>query len=120
MTDDSLRTAEHLTWDRLVADSCDRHGEAIALESDDGDLLTYTDLGAAITTIRRRLRELGIGREDRVGIVIDQTLSDAVLLTSVMAAATAVPLRPGTARDEYDAILPRLRLRAIILPTGLD
>ncbi|MFM9108753.1 MAG: class I adenylate-forming enzyme family protein, partial [Chloroflexota bacterium] len=65
------------------------------------------------------LRQRGIGREDRIGIVAPISPEVAIMSMGVIAAATAVHLPPAMPRQGLDAVIRRLGLRAIAAPAGL-
>ena len=65
-----------------------------------------------------RLNELGIGRGDRVAIVLPNGPEMASAFISVAAAATTAPLNPNYRRKEYDFYLEDLGAKALLVEAG--
>src|SRR2546430_16070477 len=66
------------------------------------------------------LNRLGVGRGDRVAIVLPQGPDLAVTFLAVAAGATAAPLNPAYVGKEFLFYLENLQARALILPQGSD
>jgi len=64
---------------------------------------------------RQALNSVGIGRGERVGIVLPNGSEMATCFVGVAAACTAAPLNPAYTADEFDFYLSDLKPRAIIL-----
>ena len=68
----------------------------IAIISPDGPVLTYRDLKHQVDLLSKQLRSFGIGRGDRVAIVLPNGVEHIVSFLAVTAAgATAAPLNPA-------------------------
>ena len=67
-----------------------------------------------------RLNELGIGRGDRVTIVLPNGPEMASAFVSVAAAATTAPLNPNYRRKEYDFYLEDLGAKALLVEAGSE
>ena len=65
-----------------------------------------------------KLNELGVGRGDRVGIVLPNGPETAAAFLSVAAAAAAAPLNPAYRQDEFEFYLGDLRAKALIVEAG--
>jgi acyl-CoA synthetase (AMP-forming)/AMP-acid ligase II len=78
--------------------------DATALGTPAGRSLSYAMLLEEIDAVRATLNALGIGREDRVSIVLPNGLEMAVAFLAVSSAATCAPLNPASRRR-----LPRRR-----------
>ncbi len=78
--------------------------------------------GAGLRTLaeqtRQALNGAGIGRGDRVGIVLPNGPEMATCFVGIAAACTAAPLNPAYTADEFDFYLSDLKPRAIILLQG--
>ncbi len=78
--------------------------------------------GAGLRTLveqtRLTLNGVGIGRGDRVGIVLPNGPEMATCFAGVAATCTAAPLNPAYTADEFDFYLSDLRPQAIILQEG--
>ena len=88
--------------------------DAPALGATNGHILTFADLAREIAALRRQLRALGIDRQDRIAIALPNGPRSTVLFAAVLASCTLVPVPPGTPPAELAAILPRLRLAAVL------
>ncbi|MFF3436967.1 amino acid adenylation domain-containing protein [Streptosporangium sp. NPDC002721] len=71
-----------------------------------GTVLTYRELIGAATTLALRLRALGVGPEDRVGLCARRTpLMTVAVLGIMMAGGAYVPLDPAHPRRRLDEVL---------------
>jgi acyl-CoA synthetase (AMP-forming)/AMP-acid ligase II len=75
-------------------------------------------LQALAEQTRLALNGVGIGRGDRVGIVLPNGPEMATCFVGVAATCTAAPLNPAYTADEFDFYLSDLKPRAIILQHG--
>jgi acyl-CoA synthetase (AMP-forming)/AMP-acid ligase II len=75
--------------------------------------------GLAASTVER-LNGAGIGRGDRVAIVLPNGPEMAACFVAVACAATTAPLNPAYRRDEFDFYLSDLGARALIIQQGMD
>ncbi|HET9010283.1 MAG TPA: non-ribosomal peptide synthetase, partial [Gemmatimonadaceae bacterium] len=80
--------------------------------------LTYSLLSRQIGEIVTALNALGIGRHDRVAIVVPDGPEMAVVSLAVAAGATCAPLNPASRAAEFEADLARLHCRALLVPVG--
>jgi acyl-CoA synthetase (AMP-forming)/AMP-acid ligase II/acyl carrier protein len=82
--------------------------------------LTYGALWARTNEIVRELRDLGIGRSDRVAVVLPGGADAAVATIAVAAGAVCVPLHPGFAADEWRRYFGDLRVAALLTRADVD
>ena len=68
----------------------------------------------------RTLRAMGIGRRDRVAVVLPNGPEMAVAILTVAASATCAPLNPAYGAEELDRYFADLRPRALITQAGID
>src|SRR5262249_21785475 len=80
--------------------------------------LTYGRLYQHIEEMERRLREMGIGRHDRIAVVLPNGPELAVAILTVAASAACVPLNPAYGADELGRYFADLHPRALIAPAG--
>jgi acyl-CoA synthetase (AMP-forming)/AMP-acid ligase II len=82
--------------------------------------LSYARLTALIQAQTIRLHELGIGRGDRVALVLPNGPEMAVGFLAAASASTCAPLNPDYRESEFDFYLSDLDARAVILLSGAD
>jgi len=94
---------------------------AIAATADAGPAdapLSYADLRALAGRTVAQLNAHGIGRGDRVAIVLRNGPEMAAAFVAVGAGATTAPLNPAYRADEYRFYLEDLGARALIVEAG--
>ncbi|MGB6121022.1 MAG: AMP-binding protein [Bacteroidota bacterium] len=91
---------------------------AIAVAAPGRQPLTYGDLRQHVNAVVDKLNSLGIGRNDRVAIVLPNGPEMAVSFLSVASCATSAPLNPAYRTSEFDFYLTDLNARALITLTG--
>jgi amino acid adenylation domain-containing protein len=80
--------------------------------------LTYAGLRARINEIVFGLRKLGIGRHDRLAILMPNGPENAIAAIAAAAGAVCVPLNPRFTADECQRYFPELRLAAVLTLAG--
>lgn len=80
--------------------------------------LTYEGLRAQVDHTVASLNGMGIGRGDRVAIVLPNGPEMAAAFISIAAGATTAPLNPGYKLKEYDFYLGDLNARALVVEQG--
>ena len=68
----------------------------------------------------RTLRAMGIGRHDRVAVVLPNGPEMAVAILAVAASAACAPMNPAYRAEELDRYFADLRPRALITQAGID
>ncbi|MGD1000436.1 MAG: amino acid adenylation domain-containing protein [Candidatus Brocadiia bacterium] len=102
----------------LVAEQARRSPEAVSLLGPARGPLTYAGLHTHVRDTARKFRSLGIGRGDRVAIVLPNGPEMATAFLSVVSCATACPLNPSYGVQEFDFCLADLAPKALILESG--
>ena len=82
--------------------------------------LTYGRLYQHIDTMGRTLRAMGIGRHDRIAVVLPNGPEMAVAILAVAASAACAPMNPAYGTEELDRYFADLRPRALITQAGID
>lgn len=82
--------------------------------------LSHGGLRALIARTREALNAAGIGRGDRVGIVLPNGPEMATSFLAVACTATAAPLNPAYRGDEFKFYLNDLSANALIVMQGWD
>jgi acyl-CoA synthetase (AMP-forming)/AMP-acid ligase II len=82
--------------------------------------LTFKSLRLFITHTVAQLNNFGIGRNDRVAIVLDNGPEMALAFMSIASGATSAPLNAGYRADEFEFYLEDLKAKAIVVKTGSE
>lgn len=82
--------------------------------------LPYGALRATVAALRGQLNGCGVGRGDRVAIVLPNGPAMAAAFLGVAGAATAAPLNPAYRPDELDFYLSDLEAAALVAAEGDD
>lgn len=92
--------------------------EEIALLDQHNSSLTYSQLYRHITQIGAQLNDLGIGRNDRIAIVLPNGPEMAVAFLAIAASSTAAPLNPNYRVPEFEFYLSDLDAKALVIQAG--
>jgi len=82
--------------------------------------LTHGGLRALARRTVAALNEMGIGRGDRVGIVLPNGPEAATSFVAIACGATTAPLNAAYRADEFEFYLSDLRAKALVLLEGLE
>ena len=82
--------------------------------------LSYGGLQALVERTVASLNRIGIGRGDRVAIVLPNGPEMATAFIAVAAGATSAPLNPAYRADEFEFYLGDLNARALLILRGFD
>jgi len=77
--------------------------------------MTYRELRALIASTRERLNGLGIGRNDRVAIVLDNGPEMAACFVACACSVASAPLNPAYRAEEFEFYLSDLKAAALIV-----
>lgn len=106
---------------QTLAELIQRHPDtAKAIGAPGRDWMTYGQLGTLTQSVRRSLRNAGVGAQDRVAIVLPNGPEMAAAFVTVAQSATTAPLNPAYKEDEFAFYLDDLKARAIIVEAGYD
>jgi acyl-CoA synthetase (AMP-forming)/AMP-acid ligase II len=95
-----------------------RQPESVAILGIDRQKLSYGALHEQVAGSISMLRRQGIGRRDRVAIVLPNGPQMAVASLSVCACAVAAPLNPAYREEEFQFYLSDLRAKALLVDPG--
>jgi acyl-CoA synthetase (AMP-forming)/AMP-acid ligase II len=95
-------------------------GNAVALTAPDRRPMTRGALAKQSRRLVGQLRGLGVGREDRVAIVLPNGPEMAALFLAVVAGATAAPLNAAYREEEFDFYLSDIAARVLLIQAGLE
>jgi acyl-CoA synthetase (AMP-forming)/AMP-acid ligase II len=101
-------------YDQFTAQA-ERTPDAIAITAPARSPLTYTQLLSQIQSVKGTLNACGIGRNDRVVIVLDNGPEMAMAFMAIASCCTAVPLNPAYRAEEFKFYLSRLNARALVV-----
>ncbi len=96
----------------LIADHPD---ESPAIGAPGRSWLTYGQLRSLSEDVSRTLSGMGIGRGDRVAIVLDNGPEMACAFITIAQAATTAPLNPAYREEEYAFYLEDLQAKALVV-----
>ena len=103
----------------LLAAAAARDPEAIALAAPGREPLAYGALQRHVEGMVTALAALGVGRGDRVAIVLPGGPELASAFLAVASAAVAALLNPAYVADELDFYLRALRVTALLVQKGV-
>jgi len=92
--------------------------DSIAISGIDRPNLSYAGLRELVTRTASTLNGLGIGRNDRVAIVLPNGPEMATSFIAIAACATTAPLNPAYTQEEYEFYLSDLNARALLVEKG--
>lgn len=97
------------------------HGDAAPVLGAPGrDWLSYGALRALAGDVAAALYGAGVGRGDRVAIVLPNGPEMAAAFVTIAQAAVTAPLNPAYTEDEFAFYLGDLKAKAIVLEAGYD
>jgi acyl-CoA synthetase (AMP-forming)/AMP-acid ligase II len=91
---------------------------AVAFAASGCPPLTYGGLRDHVERTVASLNRLGIGRNDRVALVLPNGTEMATAFVAVAAGTTSAPLNPAYRADEFEFYLSDLNARALIVERG--
>ncbi len=109
-----------LSLHHLLKERAEEAPDAPAIMAPGRTPLNYSGLLAQVKHTIQTLNGLGLGRNDRVAVVVPNGPEMAVAFVSVAAAATCAPLNPEYRANEFDFYLSDLSAKALIIQSGFD
>src|SRR5882672_8718213 len=104
----------------LLEHHAKRNPDALAILGPGRAPLTYGRLNQHLGQVGRTLRAIGIGRRDRVAVVLPNGPEMAVAFLTIAACAVCVPINPAYGAEELDRYFADLRPDALITQGGVD
>jgi len=105
---------------QLLEAHAERRPDAVAIAAPGREPLTYGHLLGHVDNVVRTLNAMGVGRNDRVAIVLPNGPDMAVAFVAVAAGATSAPLNPAYRASGFDFYLSDLGAKALIVLAGMD
>ncbi len=93
-------------------------GVAPAISAPDRPPLSFDGLRALIGETVASLNSFGVGRGDRVAIVLPNGPEMATAFVAIAAGATAAPLNPAYRADEFEFYMSDLNTKALVVEKG--
>ncbi len=93
-------------------------GGAPALRAPGRDAMTFEGLRALCGETTTALNSLGIGRNERIAIVLPNGPEMASAFVTVASCATAAPLNPAYKEEEFEFYISDLNAKAVIVLSG--
>ncbi len=118
--DQEIHTKHPLTIQRLIEIHATEQPDAIAIAAPGRSPLTYGKLYAQVKWTVEKLNAMGVGRNDRVAIVLPNGPEMAVTFLAVASTAASAPLNPAYRTNDYDFYLTDLDAKALITMSGFD
>jgi len=94
--------------------------DGIAISAPAARPMNYGELNALVSRTVQTLNRLGIGRGDRVGLVLPNCPEMATAFVAVASACTCAPLNMAYRADEFEFYLSDLNAKALIVAQGSD
>src|SRR6185295_3656481 len=114
-----IQTKPASLYDYLAAQT-ERAPNALAIAAPERLPLTYQALLDQTTEVRASLNAMGIGRNDRVVLALNNGPEMAVAFIATASCVTCVPLNPGYRADEFEFYMSRLNATALIVDSEHD
>lgn len=105
----------HTTLQQLLAGGADA---ATAISAPGRAPLRYRELRALVASTLASLNALGVGRNDRVGIVLNNGPEMATCYMACASGTTSAPLNPAYRADEFEFYLSDLNAKVLIVEQG--
>ena len=110
----------HLSIPHLLTDHAERTPDALAILAPGRNPLTYGRLCRHIDDVVQTLHAMGLGRNDRIALVMPNGPEMAVAFLAVAAGATCIPLNPAYSAHEFVTYFAHLHLKMLIIQEGLN
>ena len=88
---------------------------SLAILAADREPLTYAALRETVVKAQQSLNAAGLGRKDKVAIVLPNGPDMAVAFVAISAAAIAAPLNPAFREDEFRFYMQDLNVKALVV-----
>ncbi len=90
----------------------------ICLSAAGASPLTYAGLRQLSHYVQQSLNAVGVGRNDRVALVLPNSAEMAASFVTVAACCTSAPLNPAYRADEFEFYLNDLHAKALVVEAG--
>ena len=93
-------------------------GGDVAIAAPDAAPLTYDAFRKLVKDTVAALNGFGVGRGDRVAIVLPNGPEMATAFVAIASGATSAPLNPGYKTDEFEFYMSDLKAKALVVEAG--
>src|SRR5437870_332289 len=90
----------------------------LAIDVPGGARLTYRELREQVAAVADELSRMGLGRGDRIALVLPNCVEAIVLFVAAATVGTAAPLNSAYKEDEFRFYLEDVDARALVVPPG--
>lgn len=104
----------------LIAGHAERNPDGVAIGAPGRPPLSFCRLLVQTESVVKTLNSMGVGRNDRVAIVLPNGPEMGAAFLAVAAGATSVPLNPAFRANEFDFYLSDLNAKALVIQSGFD
>ena len=94
------------------------HDQSLALRAANSEPLSYSALRQLNDYVLKKFNQVGIGRHDRVAIVLPNSAEMAASFVTVACCCTSAPLNPSYRADEFEFYLNDLNAKALVVEKG--
>jgi acyl-CoA synthetase (AMP-forming)/AMP-acid ligase II len=112
--------AKFTTLSEMIAVHANETPEAIAITGPAAKPLSYRDLNLLVENTVNTLNKLGVGKGDRVGIVLPNCPEMATAFVALASGCTAAPLNIAYRAQEFEFYLGDLKAKALVVAKGSD
>src|ERR1700704_4268791 len=91
----------------------------LAIDVPAGVRLTYRELREQVAAVADELSRLGLGRGDRIALVLPNGVEAIVLFLAAATVGTAAPLNASYKEEEFRFYFEDIDARALVVPPGL-
>ena len=94
--------------------------DASAIGAPERSTLTHGELRLLCTRTVQSLNAMGIGRNDRVAMVLPNGPEMAAAFIAIACGATTAPLNPAYRAEEFEFYLSDLNAKALVILEGME
>jgi acyl-CoA synthetase (AMP-forming)/AMP-acid ligase II len=105
---------------QLVKSHAEKSPNAVAIAAPGRLFLTYGKLLSQIDRVVTSIHAIGVGRNDRVALVLPNKPELAVAFLAIASSAACAPLNPAYRESEFDFYLSDLNARCLVIESGAD
>lgn len=109
----------NLSIHSLLKSHAERIPDAVAIAAPERQTLKYKVLYDHVINMAETLKQMGIGRNDRVAIVLPNGPEMVTAFLTIAMGATSAPLNPGYHTNEFEFYLSDLNAKALLTQSGL-